>query len=206
VAVTAAVTLATAGLLTWVGVDTFAAPSALRPEPGLPPDPCSEVREETLEGVGGEFSGWSTGVYSNGCSWVTSLIGEEPVYLHFNRAVPLSEADARVAEQFGDVSARDADELYREHVDQAGELGYESEEAAVLDTEEKDLDLGDESVIVVTTIGFGTGQDFRQNVNIVVREGGLVSRINAELPGGSYEVDADEAEELLSDVATDIFG
>lgn len=206
VAVTAAVTLAVAGLLTWVGFTAFVSPTQLRAAPGLPPDPCAEVGEEALDAIDGEFSSWRTGVHTNECTWTTSLGGQAGTLLVLTRSVPMSDADARVAEEFDEAGARDADALFRSTVDEARTLRDELDEATVVDTEEKDLDFGDEGVIVLTDVGYGSSlDDVVQRVHLVVREGDLVSSIRVDLLGGG-EIDADEVEELLSDVATDIFG
>ncbi|NYJ35359.1 hypothetical protein [Nocardiopsis aegyptia] len=206
-AVTAVVTLGAAGLLTWSVLTALASPAEVRPASGLPSDPCSEVGEAALDAVDGEFYSWYTGTYSNGCTWTTSLADQEETRLFFRRSVPMSEADATLAEEIEDEVPRDADALYQWTVDEAGELGYESEDTAVVDTEEKALDFGDESVLVVADIDYGHTGSVSQNVTLVVRDGDLVSRLSVTLSSsGGDTVDADEAEDLLADVATDLFG
>ncbi len=202
------VTLTVAGLLTWAGATAFASPNQVRPALGLPPDPCSGLGEETLDGMDGEFSSWYTGTYANGCTWTTSLGGGERTPLYLTRSVPMSGADARMAEEFagdGEIH-RDADALFRATVDEAGELGYGSFESAVVDTEEKDLEFGDESVLVVTDIDFGYTDNVSQRVSLIVREGDLVSLISVNPSDRGGPIDADGAEELLADAAADLFG
>ncbi|MFE3461420.1 hypothetical protein ACFXKD_28075 [Nocardiopsis aegyptia] len=205
-AVTAAVTLGAAGLLTWSVLAALASPAEVRPASGLPSDPCSEVGEAALDAVDGEFHSWYTGTYANGCTWTTSLGDQEETRLFFRRSVPMSEADATMAEEIDDEVPRDADALYEWSVDEAGELGYESDDTVVVDTEEKSLEFGDESVIVVADIDYGYTGSVSQDVTLIVREGDLVSRLSVTLSSGTDTIDADEAEELLSDVATDLFG
>ena len=207
VVATAVVTLSVAGLLTWAGATAFASPDQVRSAPGLPSDPCSELGEDTLDGIDGEFSSWYTGTYANGCTWTTSLGGQDETLLYLTRSVPMSGADARAAEAFAEDEEihRDADAMFRATVEEAGELGYESDEASVADTEEKPLDFGDESVLVVTDIGYGFSDSVSQRVTLIVREGDLVSQVDVNPSSGDDPIDADGAEELLADVATDLF-
>ncbi|MFD3686890.1 hypothetical protein ACFWTE_18965 [Nocardiopsis sp. NPDC058631] len=207
-AITSAVTLAAAGLLTWVLFAAFASPSGLRPAYGLPADPCATLGDETLDGMDGELSSWYTSSYANGCTWTTSLAETEETSLYFSRHVPMGGADAERLEEIDDETVpRDADGLYRRIVDETGELGYDSEETHVADTEEKDLGFGDESVVVVTDIDYGYSDSVSQRVNLIVREGDLVSQFTFTLTStDSGDIDADEAEALLADVAADAFG
>ncbi|WP_053618471.1 hypothetical protein [Nocardiopsis sp. NRRL B-16309] len=208
VAVTAVVTLTAAGLLTWAGATALASPTQVRPAPGLPPDPCSQLGEDTLAAMDGEFYSWYSGTYANGCTWTMSLAGRDDTPVYLTRAVPMSGSDARAAERFsadGEIH-RDVDALFAATVDDAGELGYESDDASVVDTEEKSLDFGDESVLVVTDIDYGYSDSVSPRVSLIVREGDLVSQIRFSPLASDDGIDADEAEELLAEVATDMFG
>ncbi|WP_232832274.1 hypothetical protein [Nocardiopsis sp. FIRDI 009] len=205
----ALVTLVVAGSLTWTVVHSFSpfGSVGVNPARGLPDDPCAVVGEEVLDDLDAEPSYWDVSEYATGCGWRTLLNGEEEVPLHVGHSVPLAGPDAELVEEMtGEDVPRDAEELYEDEVESAGEFGYESEGSTeVVDTEEKDLDLGDESALVLADIDYGYGPPPTQRVTVLVREGDVVGTIRVSL-ASSDDLDADGAEELLADVVADVFG
>ncbi|MFI6579144.1 hypothetical protein ACIBFB_25440 [Nocardiopsis sp. NPDC050513] len=201
-------TLVVAGSLTWTVVDAFSpfGPTGVRPARGLPADPCAVVGEEVLDDLDAELSSWNVSGYSTGCGWRISLNGEEEVPLNVSHAVPLAGADADLVEERSDEDVpRDAEALYEDEVEAAGEVGYESEGTEVTGAEERDLALGDESVLVLADIDYGFDSSATQRVTVAVREGDTVSSIQVSL-SDSEDLDAADAEELLADVIADVFG
>lgn len=209
-AVTAAVTLAVVGSLTWVVSSTYGSSPGVGSARGLPTgDPCAVVEDATIARMDGEVSSWSTGVYSNGCSWSVSLAGEEDVRLTFTRSVSMSDADASLVEEreTDPDLARNAEELYSSSVERAAEVGYEADGVDIVDTQERPLGFGDESTLVVTDIDFGSsGDSYSQRATLVVREGDVVSQMSFNLVPSADAIDLNEAEDLLADVAADAFG
>ncbi|MEV2278897.1 hypothetical protein AB0I72_25245 [Nocardiopsis sp. NPDC049922] len=204
-------TLVVAGALTGTGVYALGLPgsSGARPVGGLPADPCASVGAEALDDLDAEVTSWYVSTYSSGCGWEVSLHGEEEVMLSVSHSAPMREDDAELVEEVSDEDVpRDAGTMYEDEVESAGELGYVVEGSAteVVGTEEADLDLGDESVLVLTDIDYDYEYDITQRVTVIVREGDVVGSIRAILPSGSDDLDTAGAETLLADVIADVFG
>ncbi len=209
-----AVTLAVVGSLTWVVAANFGSSTGVGSAQGLPADdPCAAIGDEPLERINGEVRSWGTSTYSNSCSWEVSLKGEDEVLLNFNRSVPMSEADFALVEERGQDTAdtaRTPEELYSSSVEDASEVGVEG--VNIVNTQERSLTFGDESVLVLTDIAYGTEDSYTdegshtQRVSLIVREGALVSRIVFNLSRDTDTIDLVEAEELLEDMAANAFG
>uniref|UniRef100_UPI00066E1F9A hypothetical protein n=1 Tax=Nocardiopsis sp. SBT366 TaxID=1580529 RepID=UPI00066E1F9A len=209
VALTAAVTLVVAASLTWVVSATTASSARISPASGLPTDdPCAVVSDRTLASMDGEAERWSTSTYSNSCIWNVTMAENDDVRLSLSRHVPLSSSDAVLREerepQGLDVPT-DADELFALTVESASDASN-VQQGEVTGTWDRPLRFGDEGSLVLTNIQIGGGRDSHlQRVNLVVREGRLVSVFLFQL-SDSTEIDLDEAEDLLADVAADAFG
>jgi LysM repeat protein len=178
---------------------------------GLPTDdPCEVIDEVTLSRMDGEVSSWHTSTYTNGCSWRVTLDGlEDEVSLHYRRSVPMSGEDADFREEQDDEfeASRDVDALYEKAVQNAAELSYALSGTSVTGSEERPLSFGEESVIVVTDISYGGSGSDSQDVYLIVREGEVVSQLSFLLSvRDDRAIDLDEAEDLLSEVTTDVFG
>ncbi|GHC97480.1 hypothetical protein GCM10007079_51020 [Nocardiopsis terrae] len=200
-------TLAVAGVLTWTVVSTYGSSSGLDPARGLPTDdPCAVVDEQALSRMDGEVGSWHTTVYSNGCNWTVTIADEPDVDLYFRRSVPMSESDAERAEDRGSEDVpRDTDEFYEMIVDEATDPSYLSDGSSVLDTEERALRYGDESVLVLTEVSYGLSSGAgNQRATLVVREGDVVSQLSFTLYSETT-VDADEAEDLITEMVADSF-
>ncbi|WP_017590175.1 transglycosylase SLT domain-containing protein [Nocardiopsis ganjiahuensis] len=210
VALTASVTLAVLGSLTWVVATSYGSSTGVGSVGGLPTDdPCAVVDEGTLSALDGEVASWHTNTYGNGCSWTVTLDDEGETSLYYSRSVPMSGTDADLVEEFDDELEvpRDVDALYERSVEGAAELAYTTDTMSVSGTRDRPLQFGDESVIVLTDISYGSAGSGSQRVYVVVREGGVVSQLNYTLTVLDDEsIDLDEAEELISDVAADAFG
>lgn len=210
VALAAAVTLAVLGSLTWAVTSSYGASTGVGTASGLPTDdPCEVVDERTLSRLDGEVASWHTNTYGNGCSWRVTLGDDEEATLSYSRSVPMSGADADFREERDDEfeASRDVDALYESAVEGAAELTYTTDTMSITGTEERPLEFGDESVIVLTDVSYGSAGSGSQRAYVIVREGGVVSQINYFLTvRDDGFIDVDEAEDLLSDVITDVFG
>ncbi|MEU3021018.1 MULTISPECIES: hypothetical protein [unclassified Nocardiopsis] len=208
-ALTAAVTLVVAGSLTWVATSATGSSARIGSATGLPSgDPCATVTDQSLSGMDGEVSSWSVSTYSNGCTWRVSLGGEENVYLSLNRSVPLSGGDAALAEERDTENEgvpADSDELFAAAVDRAVKHPF-YEETDPSDTWDRPLNFGNESTLVLAHFPDGSGGSQHQAATLVVRDGRLVSTVNFLLTSPEEDMDLNTAEEVLSDVAADIFG
>ncbi|WP_017546665.1 hypothetical protein [Nocardiopsis prasina] len=205
-ALTAAVTLAVAGALTWVVTATTASSARISPASGLPTDdPCAVLSDRTLASMDGEARYGGASSYSSGCDWRVTLAGEERISLHFRRSVPFSAADAallRERDPQAEELPTDARELYESTVEGASERARS--EAA--QSRDRPLRFGDESTLVLADFPTGSGDSHEQVVALVVREGRLVSEVTLNLGSTVDDIDLNEAEELLADVAADAFG
>ncbi|WP_017601506.1 hypothetical protein [Nocardiopsis lucentensis] len=209
--VTALATLVVAGSLTWTVLYALSpfGPSGVSPARGLPADPCTVVSEELRDDLDAEVSSWSVSNYSSGCGWNVSMHGQDEVSLRVFHSVPMSEADAELAEELSDEDVpRDAETMYEDEVESAGELAavVEGSTTEIVGTEEADLGLGDENVLVLADIAYEYESGTTQRVSVVVREGDVVSSLRVTLPSGGDDLDAAGAEELLTDVIADVFG
>ena len=203
---TAAVTLAVAGSLTWVVSSATASSARISPASGLPTDdPCAVLSDRTLASMNAEARYGGASSYSSGCDWSVTLLGEESISLYFRRAVPFSAADAALLQEHdtqGEDLPTDAQELYEATVEAASERPRS--EAA--QSRDRPLRFGDESTLVLADFPTGSGDPHEQVVTLVVREGRLVSEVTLNLGSTIDDIDLNEAEELLADVAADVFG
>ncbi|QRN81729.1 MAG: hypothetical protein JK586_06755 [Nocardiopsis sp. BM-2018] len=210
VALTAGLTLAVLGSLTWAFASSYGSSTGVGAASGLPTDdPCAGVDEVTLSRMDGEISSWQADTYNNGCSWVVTLGEHEDTSLSYSRSVPMSGADADFAEELDDEVEvpRDVDSLYELMVEDASELSYESDSIRIFDSRDRQLDFGDESVIVLADISYSDDEISSQRVNVIVREGRVVSQLSYSLSVWSIEpIDLDEAEDLVRDITVDLFG
>lgn len=210
VALTAGITLAVLGSLTWVVVSSYGSSSGVGAASGLPTDdPCAGVDEVTLSRMDGEVASWQEDTYGNGCTWTVTLGDYEDTSLFYSRSVPMSGADADFAEEFDDEieAPRDVDALYELMVEDASELSYTTDTMSISDTQDRQLDFGDESVIVLSDVSYSGDEVSTQRVHVIVREGRVVSQLNYSVSAWDYgTIDLDEAEDLISDVAVDLFG
>ncbi len=210
VALTAGLTLAVLGSLTWAFASSYGSSTGVSAAGGLPTDdPCAGVDEVTLSRMDGEIFSWQADTYNNGCSWVVTLGDHESTILSYSRSVPMSGADADFAEELDDEGEvpRDVDSLYELMVENASELSYESDSIRIFDSQDRQLDFGDESVIVLADISYSDDEISSQRVNVIVREGRVVSQLSYSLSVWSIEpIDLDEAEDLIRDITVDLFG
>lgn len=204
-ALTAAVTLAVAGSFTWVVSDTTASSARISPASGLPSgDPCAVLSDRTLASMDGEARIARASTYSSGCEWRVTLAGEG-VSLSLRRSVPFSGADAallRERDSQAEELPADAQELYESAVEGAAELPRRE----TAQSRDRPLGFGDESTLVLADFPTGSGDSHDQAVTLVVREGRLVSEVTFDLTSTIADIDLNEAEDLLADVAADAFG
>ncbi|WP_087102670.1 hypothetical protein, partial [Nocardiopsis sp. JB363] len=208
VAITATVTLAVAGILTWTVVFAYGPSTSMNTARGLPADdPCALLGEDTLSDLDAETYSWSNGEYSNGCAWETSMAGEDEVYLSLHRGVAFSETDSATLEAAGEEHApRDPGELYETAVESASEVFVELGDEGTSEHQDRPLSYGDESVLVVHNIDYGYSDSVSQRVSLIVREGDVVSTLSFHVTGEFAEIDLNESEGLLTEAADDVFG
>lgn len=210
VALTAGLTLAVLGSLTWAFTSSYGSSTGVGAASGLPTDdPCARVDEATLSRVDGEVLSWHTDTYSNGCAWTVTLGEHEGVSLYYSRSVPMSGADADFVEELDEEveAPRDADRLYERSVEEASELSFESDSIRLFDARDRQIGFGDESVIVLSDISYLEDQISSQRVYAIVREGRVVSQLNFSLSVWDADpIELDEAEALIRDIAVDLFG
>ena len=210
VGVTVAVTLVVAGSLTAAGVYAYDRLSTAGPQtaPGLPADPCGAIGEDVLGDLGAEADSQGTMRYETLCSWKAEIDGRE-AGLTARWLVPYTESDADLTERYGDDEApRDVDAAYEQRIEQASEPDPYAPEEAEAETEERDLDLGEESVLILADIddGLTYTDDPEQRATVIVREGDVVGTLVLTLPDDAEPMDIDEAEDLLGDAAASAFG
>ncbi|MDA2805200.1 hypothetical protein [Nocardiopsis suaedae] len=207
---TVAVTLIVAGSLTAAGVYAYDHLTTAGPRtvPGLPTDPCGALGEDVLDGLGAEPDSQGTMRYETGCTWEAEVDGREAT-LNARWIAPYAESDADLVDRYGDEEApRDTDSAYEQRIEQASEPDLYAPEEAEADSEERDLGLGEESVLVLTTIddGLAYADDREQRASVVVREGEVVGTLTLALSDEADEIDIDDAEDLLGDAAAEAFG
>ncbi|MDA2809279.1 hypothetical protein O4J56_01395 [Nocardiopsis sp. RSe5-2] len=210
VGITVAVTLVVAGSLTAAGVYAYdrLSTSGPRTAPGLPADPCGAIGEDVLRGLDAEPESQSTMRYETLCSWKAEVDGRE-ADLTARWLVPYTESDSELTERYGDEEApRDADAAYEQRIEQASEPDPYAPEEAEAETEERDLGLGEESVLILADIddGFDYTDGSEQRATVIVRDGDVVGTLVLAFPDDAEPVDIDEAEDLLGDAAAAAFG
>ncbi|WP_017626889.1 hypothetical protein [Nocardiopsis chromatogenes] len=210
VGITVAVTLAVAGTLTAAGVFAYGRLATTGPQtaPGLPADPCGAPGEDVLRDLGAEPDGQGTMHYETGCTWEAEVDGQEAT-LDAIWIAPYNESDADLVERYGDEEApRDLDSAYDLQIEQASEPDRYAPDEAEAETEERDLDLGEESVLILTTVdnGLAYSESSEQRASVVVREGETVGTLVLSFPEDADEIDIDDAEDLLGDAAAAAFG
>ena len=208
VAITATVTLAVAGILTWAVLLAYGPSAGMNTARELPTDdPCALLGEDTLSDLDAETYSWGEGEYGNGCSWETSIAGQEDVYMSLHRGVAFSEADAETLTDAGEEDVpRDAGELYESTVRSASEAITELNDEGSSEYRDRPLSYGDESVLIVQNTDYGYSDSVSQRTSLIVREGEVVSTISFHLTSETGEIDLDETERLLTGAADDVFG
>ncbi|WP_026128499.1 hypothetical protein [Nocardiopsis halophila] len=210
VVATVAVTLVVAGSLTATGVYAYERLTTAGPQtaPGLPSEPCGALGEDVLRGLGAEPESQSTIRYETVCTWDAEVDGREAA-LHLGWFAAYSEPDADLVDQYGDEEApRDADSAYELQIERASEPDRYASDDAEAETEERDLDVGEEGVLILASIddGLAYTEDADQRASVVVREGEVVGTLVLSLSDDAEAIDIDDAEDLLGDAAAAAFG